>query len=129
MALSRIPVADLFRVTVKQPLQELPPKGFCYISFRAGCLGRKEGKLVADKRKGQVAIVRSDDGSVVLQWFERIAKEDGAAEFRLADEPETDRVLQERAVAFEWFKKDRRILKVEFKHVRRPNQAQMPARL
>ena len=63
MALRRIPAPDLFKVTVRQPLQDIAPKGHLYISFRAGMMRKVEGKLTADKRKGQVAITKDDSGA------------------------------------------------------------------
>jgi hypothetical protein len=119
MALRRVPAPDLFRVTIRQPLQDFPPKGFCYISFRAGQLHRREGKLAADKRKGQVAIIRNDQGCTELHWYTRIfAEGSGPEEFTLADEPEVEEPLLEFGATFEWFRKDRRILKLVFKDVR-----------
>lgn len=118
MALRRIPAADLFKTTVRQPLVDLPQKGHCYISFRAGFLSKKDGKLSADKRKGQVAIVRTDSGGILLQWFERVFHGDGAEQFSLLEEAEFEHLLPELGVTFEWFKKDKRVLKAVFKNVR-----------
>ena len=119
MALRRIPAPDLFRVTIRQPLQDMPPKGICYISFRAGMMHREDGKLKADKRKGQVAVVRNDQGAVAVQWFERVFTDGAAAEsFTLAEESELDEVLLEHRTHFEWLNKDRRVLKVVTKDVR-----------
>ena len=123
MALRRIPAPDLFKATVRQPLVELPQKGHCYISFRAGFLSKKDGKLSADKRKGQVAIVRNDSGGILLQWFERIFHGEGAEQFALAEEPEFEHLLPELGVTVEWFKKDKRVLKATFKNVRTSKHA------
>jgi hypothetical protein len=126
MALRRIPAPDLFKVTVRQPLQELPPKGFCYISFRAGIMRKTaEGKLTADKRKGQVAIVKDDSGCTALQWYERVFAEGADAEsFTLAAEAEVEELLFEHQASCEWLKKDKRVLKVTFKDVRNHNLLQ-----
>jgi hypothetical protein len=119
MSLRRIPAPDLLRVTIKQPIQELPPAGHCYISFRAGLLNKRDGKLTADRRKGQVAIMRSAEGFLSLQWYERICPDRSSQEsFTLAEDAELDMILEERGVVFEWFKKDKRTIKAAFKLVR-----------
>jgi hypothetical protein len=118
MSLRRIPAPDLLRVTIKQPLQDLPPAGHCYISFRAGLLHRRDGKLTADRRKGQLAVIKSAEGFVVLQWYERKFQGDSPENFVLAEEAELESILEELSVTFEWFKKDNRTLKVVFRDVR-----------
>ena len=117
MALRRIPCKDLLNVTVRQPLSDqLPPIGHCYISYRAGLLTKQDGKMKADKRKGQVAIVRNSDGCVALQWFERLAGEGDA--FTLPEEAEIDQIIFEFEGKFEWVSKEKRILAMKFKEVR-----------
>lgn len=101
--LRRIPAPDLFRLTLKQPLIDLPPKGHCFISFRAGLLARKGGKLSADKRKGQVALVKTDQGITAIQWFERVPGSGGVDDFTLPEEHELEEVLPEFSASFEWF--------------------------
>ena len=109
MALQRIPCKDLLTVTVRQPLlEQLPPVGHCYISFRAGLLTKQDGKMRADKRKGQVGIIMNADGCVALQWYERLPAEADA--FTLADEPEVDQIIFEFEGQFEWLNRQKRLL-------------------
>lgn len=117
MALRRIPLSDLLSVTVRQPLlDQVPPPGHCFISFRAGLMPRVDGKLTSDKRKGQLAVVKNEDGLIALQWFEREAKEDGS--LKLAEEPELDQIVFEFDGQFDWAKREKRLLKMSFKEVR-----------
>lgn len=108
----------LLQETLRNDRVSSPAVGHCHISFRAGQLNRKDGKLKADPRKGQVALVESDDGLIAVQWFERIAVEGDANQFKLGDSPEVEQLVFESEAKMEWVNQERRVLKLCFPDVR-----------
>jgi hypothetical protein len=117
MALHEVDPADLLRLTLQAVHERSPPVGHCHIAFRAGLLMRTDGKLKADTRKGQVAILESDDGFNSVQWFERMPVESGSQTFALKKEPEVDQLIFESEARVEWVDQSRRILRIFFPEV------------
>jgi hypothetical protein len=115
MALNSLSPVNLLQDTLRRERVVDPSVGYCHISFRAGLLNRKDGKLKADPRKGQVALVESDDGFIAVQWFARV-NTDGE-QFRLENSPEVEQLVFQSEANMEWVNKDRRILKLSFPDV------------
>lgn len=78
---------------------------------------KKGGKLVADARKGQVALVESDDGFIAVQWFERVHADGIADQFTLAASPEVEQLVFQSEAKMDWVNQGRRILKLSFPDV------------
>lgn len=117
MALNKHSPVNLLEETLRRDRVNEPSVGHCHISFRAGQLNKLDGKLKADTRKGQVALLESDDGFVSVQWFERISTDGNADHFTLGDSPEVEQLVFQSEAKMEWVNQGRRILKVAFPDV------------
>lgn len=91
-----------------------PFDGHCHVNFKAGRMHRKEGKLSADRRKGQLAIVQEDDDYVTLKWHERETIDPANGGIKLSLEAEVDQLIFPSEAIFDWVSKERRVIRVSF---------------
>ena len=123
MALNTLNPVNLLQETLRRDRVNDPSVGHCHISFRAGLLRKLEGKLKADTRKGQLALVESEDGFVSVQWYERICADGNPDQFTLGDSTEVEQLVFQCEATMEWVNQGRRILKLSFPDVSISNQS------
>lgn len=117
MALNTLNPVNLLQETLRRDRVNDPSVGHCHISFRAGLLRKQEGKLKADTRKGQVALLESEDGFVSVQWCERVSADGNPDQFTLGDNIEVEQLVFQCEATMEWVNQSRRILKLSFPDV------------